>query len=439
MFLTFSYAPLPTPASVVIYANSHAVGPGFYLSLRPKFVLPGLIGLRLQLVLLLISLFFSFNAAGNLPQNPLSLSLGTNKVIYREGETIVMSLTISNTSAKLSFPVFLPLNDAAARRLFRLRVFDKANNSSILRYGNERGSDSLFTDTASIVPYELKPLEQKILRFSFNGAGNSSVQPEERLFIHDLGLPLFAGVYKVALCYDPKGIPAADRLYCYSQEFNTVKAESDFPCLPEAGLQSQLAGLKIKRQADSLIEIAGQTFFIKTDGYLYFYFTEKKEKISTDETCMHITNLPSDSCSLPSREYFYNYFKDRFAEYIARFDDGDLREYRRFRNECPDDLYTEQYNENKEKIRYACHLPNGMYYEIRYRQPDGRIIETWYCSDEGTTCTQSVYVYNKKGEFVKIRRIKTQMCLIVEVDGKRMSSAIGINLEDEALKPRQGQ
>ncbi|MBK9455777.1 MAG: hypothetical protein IPO24_09410 [Bacteroidetes bacterium] len=124
--------------------------------------------------------------------------------------------------------------------------------------------------------------------------------------------------------------------------------------MPGNGEMSNFCTLKIKRSADTIVTIERQKYFIKTDGYLYFYSSANQPKITTDTSCHHISNLPADSCSLKN-EYFYNYFTDLYAEFIVRFDDGDIREYRKFSNWCPSYTQRDIMSSNRKRIMsYNC-------------------------------------------------------------------------------------
>jgi hypothetical protein len=184
--------------------------------------------------------------------------------------------------------------------------------------------------------------------------------------------------------------------------------------------------LKVKRSADTIVTIENNKYFIKTDGYMYFYFNENVPNIVTDLRCIHITTLPPDSISLPKNEYFYSHYTDLYAEYISRFDDGDIKEYRKFTDYCPEYLYTEKYNESKQKIFYALQLPDKRFYSVSYAQPVNKILEETICSQDGTLCNVTTYIYDSKGGLLRKDIIQTQPCFEVEINGKKRSTRRGI-------------
>jgi hypothetical protein len=227
--------------------------------------------------------------------------------------------------------------------------------------------------------------------------------------------------------YNPNGITLGDSIYSYCDDYEKTHSDTRKQLMPTNGMISQMIDLKIKRSADTLVAIERDTFFVKTDGYLYFYFDKYVDKITTDLSCVHITNLPADSCFLRKGEYFYNHFTDLFAEYVVRFDDGDVMEYRKFSDWCPNYLYTERYNAFKQKTHYELQLPNKMFYSVSYHQPGGSIHQEKYCSADGTLCNETTYIYDKKGELRRKEITQTEPCIVVVIDGKKRSTTLGFN------------
>jgi hypothetical protein len=178
--------------------------------------------------------------------------------------------------------------------------------------------------------------------------------------------------------------------------------------------------LKIKRSSDTIVKIERNKYYIKSDGNRYFYLTQNIKGITTDTSCHHITNLPPDSCSIKN-EYFYSHFVDLYAEYLVRFDDGDIIEYRKFSDWCPDYLYTEKYNNLKQKTLYQLQLEDKNFYSISYIQPGNKIQQETYCSVNGTMCSLTSYKYNKNGELIKKEITHSEPCSIIDFEGKKRS------------------
>jgi hypothetical protein len=84
-------------------------------------------------------------------------------------------------------------------------------------------------------------------------------------------------------------------------------------------------------------------------------------------------------------------------------------------------LYTEKYNYLKQKTHYELQLPDKRFYSVSYNQPSGNIHQETYCSENGTLCKVTTYIYNEKGEFVKKKNEQTEPCTEVLLDGRKRS------------------
>lgn len=381
-------------------------------------------------LILLIFFTLAVNVVfANLKFHPITFALSTDKESYFEGEKITFNVTITNTSAELTIPVLLPHTQNVGQKLFYLNAYDKANNTMLLRYTEDRMLQMMVHDTGSVQIRQLKPLEQIVIPIYLNDFENYFTYHTQNASHHKFEVPLFAGIYKINLTYNPNRILLGDSIYTYFNDFDKTPEPDGKWLMPSTGLISQMIDLKIKRSAEPTVSIERQKYYIKTDGYMYYYFTEDVDKIITDIRCIHMTTLPADSCSLARSEYFYIQFPDLYNEYINRFDDGDIREYRKFTSYCPEYLYTERYNDFKQKTHYELQLPNKLFYSVSYGQPSGNIHQETYCSEDGTLCTVNTYVYNKKGEFVRKEVTQTEPCVVVLIDGKKRSAHKVMNLE----------
>ncbi len=381
--------------------------------------------------LTLISFLLIANSVlANLKYHPISFLITTDKESYYEGEKITFNITITNTSKEFSYPVLLPHTQNVGQKLFYLNVYDKADNTLLLRYTEERMLNMMVHDTGTVQIRYLKPQEQIVIPIYLNDFENYYNYHTQNASHHSFGVPLFAGIYKIHVVYNPKGILPGDSIYSYYGDFDKNLPNSNKLAIHENGVVSQMIDLKIKRSADTIIIIEGKKYFVKTDGHRYFYLSQNSPQITTDTSCHHITDLPPDSCSIKN-EYFYSHFNDLYAEYIARFEDGDIREYRKFSDWCPGYLYTERYNQLKQKTHYELQLPDKRFYSVSYHQPSGSMHQETYCSADGTLCNVTTYVYNKEGKFKRKEFSQTQPCIEVEIDGKKRSAKRGIILEGQ--------
>lgn len=358
-------------------------------------------------------------AWANLIYHPISFVLSTDKDSYYEGEKITFLITITNNDKEKSYPVLLPDPQRSDEKLFYLNVYDKANNTLLLRYTEEAQSAKQPQDRGLLKIKYLKPGEQIVVPIQLNNVDTDAAHNRNTVN-HSFGIPLFAGVYKVNVSYKPKGNPSGDSIYAYYSAFDKNRTSHKKILLPEEGILTQMTTLKIKRSADTLVHIGTNKYFVKTDGYRFYYLSKNTSQITTDTSCHHISNLPTDSCSVKD-EYFYSHFNDMYAEYIARFEDGDIKEYRKFSDWCPSYLYTERYNDSKQKTQIELQLPDKTFYSVSYNQPEGTINYESYCSADGTRCEVTQYHYNKTGALEGKEVQQTQPCLEITLEGKKRS------------------
>ncbi len=373
-------------------------------------------------------LLINKNAKAYLKYHPISFVLSTDKESYFEGEKITFNITITNTDKEKSHPVLLPHTQNVGQKLFYLNAYDKANNTLLLRYTEDKMLKMMVHDTGTVQIRYLKPLEQIVVPIYLNDFENYFNYHTLNASHHSFGVPLFAGIYKVNVTYNPNGITLGDSIYNYYNDFDKNIPENGKQLMPEQGQITQMIDLKIKRSSDTIVSIERKKYYISTDGHRYYYNSRYTPKISTDTSCHHISNLPPDSFSIKD-EYFYSYFYDQYAEYINRFDDGDIREYRKFSDWCPSYLYTERYNEFKQKTQFEFQLPDKRFYSVSYHQPSGNIHQETYCSESGILCNVTTYIYNNKGELIRKDTIQTEPCSEVLIDGKKRSAKRVINLE----------
>ncbi|HNX21505.1 MAG TPA: hypothetical protein PKG88_04005 [Bacteroidales bacterium] len=367
---------------------------------------------------LLLIWAFSFNLFADLKYHPIKFELSTEKEYYYEGEKITFFITITNTDKEKTHPVLIPHTQNVGQKLFYLNLYDKANNTFLLRATEDKMLNMMVHDTGTVKIVYLKPLEKMVIPIYLNDFENYYSYHTQNSSHHSFGVPLFAGIYKVNVTYNPYGIALGDSIYNYYHHTETDLPNNGKLPMWSTGDLSHPMNLKIRRSNDTIVSIEKDTFYIKTDGYYYYYMSEYVPTITTDLRCIHISNLPADSCSVPKSEYFYSHFTNLYAEYMSRFDDGDILEYRKFTDYCPDYLYTERYNEQKQKVLYQCQLPDKRFYSVTYLQPQNSIEEESYCIPNGTKCTVTTYKYDKQGILIKKKQTETEPCVEFLLDGK---------------------
>lgn len=368
---------------------------------------------------LLLLIFLTNYAFADLKYQPIKIELKAEKQVFQEGETITLKISIRNTDPSRSYPFLVPkMSNGKGAKLFYVDVYDRAKNSNILRYSEDRAKSSAINNAAYEIRY-IKPLESIEIPFNLNETDSNSI------FNHQIGVPLFAGIYQFRINYQSLGISEASNVFHYYNHSEEEIPNDGKMAMPSSGLLSDFIQIKIKRTYDSTIVIAGKKYYIKPHGDRYIYLTENLAQIVTDERCVHITNIPPDSCSI-HKEYFYSYFENIYAEYINRFDDGDIIEYRKFRNECPEYLHTEKFNENKERTLWAYQLPDKSFYKISYIQPGNLTEQEIYCPFTGNQCKVITFIYDKNG-MLKTKKITySDECVEVELDGKKHYYKAGV-------------
>jgi hypothetical protein len=335
---------------------------------------------------------------------PLQIELQCEQNRYAEGQPMRFTLIITNTSTQENYPIVLPAEGSGAAGLFFFNMYDKAKNTTILRYSESCPS----LDTGKTNLLWLKPQQQIRIPLTLNAdTGTPSHQ------IHRFDQPIFAGAYFFSVRYQPKG-RQHDSLYWFFDSYAKRKAGTYF--MPSEGLNSQTCLLSVFRTSDTLVNIDGKPYFIKTDGHRFYYFSEWLNTITTDTRCVHITNLPPFTSELPGGEYYYSHFND-FAEYIRRFDDGDVQEYRKFSDFCPSYLFTEVFDEQKRRTLLAYQMPDTRFYRAEYQQPGNLLIRESLCSQTGTSCRETTFKYDLQGKQVQSKCINTQPCVEMLLNG----------------------
>jgi len=107
-------------------------------------------------------------ALADLKYRPVSFKLSTEKESYYEGEKITFLITITNNDKTNAYPVLLPHTQNSGQKLFYLNLYDKANNTLLLRATEERMLNMMIHDTGSVQIRYLKPLEQIVISIYLN-------------------------------------------------------------------------------------------------------------------------------------------------------------------------------------------------------------------------------------------------------------------------------
>lgn len=336
---------------------------------------------------------------------PLQLELQCDQSRYAEGKPMRFTLIITNQSLQDNFPIVLPAEGPEAAKVFFFNMYDKARNTTVLRYAESCPS----LDTGKTNLLWLKPQQQ--IRIPLTLYADTGMPTRQT---HHFEYPVFAGEYVFSVRYQPKGRQHDSLYWCFDLKFEK-KSGSYF--MPLDGMESQPCSTSVFRTADTLVNIDGKPYFIKTDGHLFYYFSEWVNAITTDTRCVHITNLPTFASTLPSGEYYYSHFSD-FAEFIRRFDDGDVQEYRKFSDYCPSYLHNEVFDEQKRRTLLAYQMRDTRFYRAEYQQPGNLLIRESLCSPTGTYCRETTHKYDPQGKQIDSKNSTTQPCVEMLLNGK---------------------
>jgi hypothetical protein len=180
-------------------------------------------------------LFLTEMAFADLKYHPIRFAITTDKESYYEGEKITLNITITNSDKENSYPVLLPHTQNVGQKLFYLNVYDKANNTWLLRYTEDRMLNMMVHDTGTVHIRYLKPLEQIVVPIYLNDFENYYSYPTQNASHHSFGVPLFAGIYKVRIAYNPNGIALGDSIYNYYYDTDTELPNNGKQALPGNG------------------------------------------------------------------------------------------------------------------------------------------------------------------------------------------------------------
>ena len=366
----------------------------------------------------IIILYFIFNngAYADMKYHPIAFKLNTEKEIYEEGEKITFLITITNTDKQKSYPVLLPHTQNVGQKLIYLNLYDKASNTWLLRATENSLLKMMVHDTGHVKLYTLKPLEQITIPVYWNDFENYYSYLTQTASHHSFGIPLFAGVYKINVCYNPNGIASGDSIYSYYDNTEQEIAPNKLAMMSSGELSNTIL-LKIKKSAKSVLLIEGKkycTLWDKERNWCWYYL----DSIGTggsNERLVHITSLAIDSFTQLKNEYYYSHFTNIYAEFISRFENGDIKEYRKYRDFCPTEILTEKFNDLNQKYYYAVQLPDKRFYNVTYIQPSGNKLKEMYYSTDGKLCTIIDYIYNKQGEYLKTKTSEIIPCIMDEL------------------------
>ena len=371
--------------------------------------------MKMQIPTLLFALTLSNYAFSDLKYTPISIQLKTEKESYYEGEKVTFFVVLTNNDKENSHPILVPHTQNTGRKLFTLDLYDRAKKTRFIRASENPMLQMLVHDTGSVKIQYLKPLEELSIPIYWNDFENFYNYHTQYNSHHSFGVPIFAGLYDMRVTYNPGGNALGDSIYSFYNHTEMELDNSKMP-MPSNGLTSDFCALKIRKSAESVLSIERVKYVTQWDkerNWCWYY----KDSIGAGGSAInlvHITSLPIDSFTVQKGEYFYSHFTDIYAEYVKRFDNGEIQEYRKYRDECPEELYALRFNDFQQQTYFATKLPDHRFYTVSYNQPTGTKHQEIYYSQDGTLGVVIDYIYNKNGVFIKTTTTQTQPCIYID-------------------------
>jgi hypothetical protein len=382
------------------------------MKLLPRFI----IEIRTIAFVVLFSSFVS-DAFADLKYKALRFHLSTEKASYTEGETITFILEMHNSDKDSTYPIILPHTQNTGYKLLYLKIFDKTGNAHIERFTDLREINMMVHDTGTVMFDSLGPGASTFIKLHWNDFDDHNSYHTRIESHHTFGVPLFAGEYRAQVIYNPAGIPNAHEVYAFEQPWWQMPIQTDKYVISNEGEASDFCPLIIRKTAARTFEIEGRQYEQEWKDERWWCYHDSIGKGGANMRLVYVSDLPKDSSSLARGEYYYTHFTDQFAEYIRRKPNGDIIEYRKYRDNCPEELLTFRFDDFGNKTYFATKLYDGRFYTIAYHD-DGRTHREMYYSGDGTLCVITDWIYDDKKELLRKQETITTPCLDIELDGK---------------------
>jgi hypothetical protein len=353
-------------------------------------------------------LLIAFSAKADLPFMPFQFELRTAKEIYLEGERVDFILTVTNRDPSRTWPLLLPGQMSAGAKLIYLRVWDVAANLYVLRAKEDR---MMQMNTKQLGDYEikhLKPGEKISYEFCWNDETDNVYSSTASHHIFDF--PLFTGEYNVEMIYNPQGTSAGDTLYHFLNNTEGEQSTTKVNFLTGGG--GARCSLKIAKSTLTNIRVQGYQLTIKherEDGYFYY-------RSDDSSNYMHYVEATPGSTKASGR--YYTYVKELpLSEFVTRFDNGNIRQYRKFKNDCPTEVLERDFNEMGMLIRKADRLQNGEVVIINYNLNGTINTEEIYTADAKQR-KLFTYSYSLNGNSRRKTEVFENPCVMHLLEGK---------------------
>ena len=350
----------------------------------------------MKLYAIILLSFFSLLARADLPYMPFKFELKTAKETYEEGDKVEFLLTVTNQDKEHSWPLLMPGTQNSGLKLIYLEVFDIAGNLHLLRAKEEREMNMLIKRPGVFITHQLQPGEQIHYTFYWNDSSRSTnINVESH---HLLDVPLFTGVYKVRMLYNPQGTVAGDSLYHFLS--STDEEQSPVKVNFFSGGTAATCELRITKSNKTQLTVQQWELNVKEEregGYFYY---------RKDDSTNYMHYIEATPGAYKPTGRYYTYLKETsIAEFITRFENGHIRNYRRYRSECPTPVLEREFNEAGTLIHKADRLTSGEVTETHYHS-DGRINTEEFYTADAKQQKLITYIYKPDGS---LRRKKIEV------------------------------
>lgn len=342
----------------------------------------------IKLLIILLFTCVSLFAYADMPYMPLSFHLTTTKEIYEEGEMVEFVLTITNTDKNKTYPVVTPGSQNSGLKLIHLDIYDRAKNVFIKRAFENRELNMFIKSIGINGIVYLKPSEKITIPFYWNDQSQPNAvyaKPESH---HILNVPLFVGEYLAIANYSPKGI--ADSLYHFLKDTDEEQMPDKINFMGIG--ETAICILKIKKAPLGKVCIQGVEYNClqhQKDDY-YNYYADSVAQKKRNPTHAVSTNVGSYQVI----NFEYSSYPNLYNEYIKRFSNGDIQEYRRFANSCPTPICERRFNNAGILVYEAEKLTNGSVKKVYYHD-DQRILKEELYSADAKFLTITEFIYTK--------------------------------------------
>lgn len=339
----------------------------------------------------------------DMPYQPFSFIIKSEKDTYYEGEKILFHLIIKNTDKSKSFPLLIP-GANSGKKIVYLRILDPATNTTIVRDIEKTDIYMNIKHISSDYIKYLAPQEEVSIPIILFDYKNYMTQLQSH---HSFSRPLFVGNYLFQACYNPQSIKLADSIYNFMSNSEQAQSKNKINFM---GVElSNTCKISIIKNKLGAIEIDGRQYNCidrdKAKNYLYYrgdiadtnlthIAYSRNIELNNEEirSKYHKSNYQVDG---KYNQFEWNKLSDNSIEWINRNPNGNIIKYTLSNDKfCPKEYFSREFDladENK-LIKQVDRMPNMDIKEIYY-DSKSNIIKELYYSKKDLILTETNYIY----------------------------------------------